>query len=236
MSIILAIETSTQIASIALRIDGHTRSRDKIGTQGHSEWLLPAIQSLLEEADISLKRCDALAFGAGPGSFTGVRMACGIVQGLAFGSGLPVAPVNTLLATAFACHAEIGTRDVLVILDARMAEVYWAQYRFDIDGWTVITEPRLSVPSSVIAQGPVVVCGDGLTVCADVFAATGFDSVMEVASIPRASEIALLGERMLGAGTTVSACDAQPVYLRNQVALTTAERVAKAAGLTGVNP
>lgn len=231
MSIVLAIETSTLIASIALRIGNQATSREVSGVQRHSEWLLPTVQALLNEAGIALNRCDALAFGAGPGSFTGVRMACGIVQGLAFGSSLPVAPVNTLLAVAVACYVKTGAKDVLVILDARMGEVYWAQYRFNAGllEWTAIIEPTLSAPLLVKSTGPVVVCGDGLKTYADLFTPSLFvDGLPEL--MPHALEIALLGQRMVIDGAVVAARDAQPLYLRNHVALTIAERIAKAAG------
>jgi tRNA threonylcarbamoyladenosine biosynthesis protein TsaB len=229
MTIVLAIETSTAIASIALRIDGEALSREVGGIQRHSEWLLPTIQTLLNEAGITLKRCDALAFGAGPGSFTGVRMACGIVQGMAFGSELPVAPVGTLLAVGVAAHLKTGANDVLVILDARMGEVYWAQYRFSagVHEWIAIIEPTLSTPSVVKAVGPVVVCGDGLNAYANLFVSLLYiDSLPEL--MPHALEIALLGQRMLIDGAVVPAREAQPLYLRNHVALTIAERHAKA--------
>ena len=105
MSTILAIETSTELASAALLHKGELIARESAGTQTHSDAILPMIQQLLAEAGIALARCDALAFGVGPGSFTGVRTACGVVQGLAFGIDRPVVPVVTLEAAAQACRA-----------------------------------------------------------------------------------------------------------------------------------
>src|SRR5450830_1753161 len=129
MSIILAIETSTELASAALLYGDQLTTRSSLGVQTHSETILPMVQELLAEAGIALSACDAIAFGVGPGSFTGVRTACGVVQGLAFGAELPVLPVVTLAAMAQACREISGASDVLAILDARMGEVYWAQYR-----------------------------------------------------------------------------------------------------------
>src|SRR5450759_3407814 len=134
MSIIIAIETSTELASAALLHGDQVLTREVSGVQTHSQTILPMVQSLLAQAGISLAQCDAIAFGAGPGSFTGVRTACGIAQGLAFGLDLPVLPIVTLLAMAQACRESGLASDVLCVLDARMGEVYWAQYRY-ADGW-----------------------------------------------------------------------------------------------------
>jgi tRNA threonylcarbamoyladenosine biosynthesis protein TsaB len=123
MPTILAVETSTELASVALLVQDRLLVRDTASVQTHSQSLLPMVQSLLAEAGIRLADCDAIAFGAGPGSFTGVRTACGVVQGLAFGAGLPVAPVGTLDAMAEACREKTGAGDVLCLLDARMGEV-----------------------------------------------------------------------------------------------------------------
>src|SRR4051812_42465314 len=130
MTTILAIETSTELASAALLRGDRMLSREASGVQNHSQAILPMVQSLLAEAGIALTECDAIAFGAGPGSFTGVCTACGVVQGLAFGAGLPAIPVVTLQAMAQSCRDVCGADDVLAVLDARMGEVYWAQYRY----------------------------------------------------------------------------------------------------------
>lgn len=125
MTTILAIETSTELASAALLYQGKLLSRQSAGAQTHSDAILPMIQQLLAEAGLALAQCDALAFGVGPGSFTGVRTACGVVQGLAFGVDRPVVPVVTLEAAAQACRVhDAQAAEVLAILDARMGEVY----------------------------------------------------------------------------------------------------------------
>ncbi|MFJ9531088.1 tRNA (adenosine(37)-N6)-threonylcarbamoyltransferase complex dimerization subunit type 1 TsaB [Herbaspirillum sp. NPDC101396] len=226
MSIILAIETSTELASAALLHGDELIFRESLGVQTHSETILPMVQQLLAQAGIALSRCDAIAFGVGPGSFTGVRTACGVVQGLAFGSDLPVAPVVTLEAMAQAAlEATQGAAgDVLAVLDARMGEVYWAQYRHGASGWEIVLEPSLSSAAAVAPQGHVQACGNGLTAYAQDFAGQPFAAAALAQIMPHAAQVATLGRRMLEQGKTVPLQDAQPLYLRNKVALTTAER------------
>ena len=223
---IIAIETSSEAASVALLRGDTVISRASSGVRTHSQSVLPMIQALLAEAGITLKDCSAIAFGAGPGSFTGVRTACGVAQGLAFGANLPVVPVVTLDAMALACHQQRGAADVLAVLDARMGEVYWAQYRFDgnaaVAAPAVVQPAMLSAPAAVQAQGAPVFCGNGLAAYAEAFAGVveaGFADIM-----PHAEQIARLAAIELAAGRTVTAADAQPLYLRNKVAYTQAER------------
>ncbi|USX12550.1 tRNA (adenosine(37)-N6)-threonylcarbamoyltransferase complex dimerization subunit type 1 TsaB [Oxalobacteraceae bacterium OTU3CAMAD1] len=233
MPIILAIETSSELASCALLRGETVISRVSSGVRTHSQSILPMIQELLAEARIALKDCDAIAFGSGPGSFTGVRTACGIAQGLAFGASLPVVPVVTLDAMALACRQRHGAADVLAVLDARMGEVYWAQYRFEGDAASIaepaaVLPPTLSAPDGVLPQGAPVPCGNGLAAYAEAFPAGGHAEVM-----PHAEQIAQLASIAFAAGKTVTAAEAQPLYLRNKIAYTQAERrdmaVAKAA-------
>jgi tRNA threonylcarbamoyladenosine biosynthesis protein TsaB len=236
MPIILAIETSSELASCALLRGETVISRVSSGVRTHSQSILPMIQELLAEAGIGLKDCDAIAFGSGPGSFTGVRTACGIAQGLAFGANLPVVPVVTLDAMALACRQRHGATDVLAVLDARMGEVYWAQYRFEADPANIVEPaavlpPTLSAPDGVRPQGAPVACGNGLSAYAEAFPAGGHAEVM-----PHAEQIAQLASIAFAAGKTVTAAEAQPLYLRNKIAYTQAERremagaaVAKAA-------
>lgn len=226
MSTIIAIETSTELGSAALLHDGRILAQEMSGVQNHSLTILPMVQQLLAQAGIALDRCDAIAFGAGPGSFTGVRTACGIAQGLAFGLDVPVVPVVTLEAMSQACRDETGAADVLAVLDARMGEVYWARYRFD-DGWRCLTEPRLSAPGEVVADGDVLACGNGLAAYADAFAERPFMARARADLMPHARQVAQLAAAALALGEGVRAQDAQPVYLRNKVALTTSERQAK---------
>lgn len=229
MPTILAIETSSELASAALSYQGQVISREVAGVQTHSQTVLPMVQELLAQTGITLAQCDAIAFGAGPGSFTGVRTACGIAQGLSFGQDLPVVPIVTLKAMAQACRDACGASDVLVLLDARMDEVYWAQYRYEDGAWRTMSEPSLSAPSAVTVIGDVTACGNGLTAYPSAFETMPFASHVCDDIAPHAVQIARLAEVEFAAGRTVNARDAQPIYLRNKVALTTSERMAKVA-------
>ncbi|MBS1170558.1 MAG: tsaB [Burkholderiaceae bacterium] len=228
MATILALDTSTTLASAALLRDGQVLTRESSGVQTHSQMILPLLQELLAEAGVTLAQCDAIAVGIGPGSFTGVRTACGIAQGLAFGANLPVAPVVTLEAMAEACREANGASEVLTVLDAAMAEVYWAQYRFD-NGWHATIAPQLSAPSAVMPQGKAIACGNGLLSYAPAFAGRDFLAGNQPQIGPHAVQVARLGQTLFAAGKMVAAHEAQPFYLRNKVALTTAERAAAAA-------
>lgn len=226
MPTILAIETSSELASAALLHGDQVFSREASGVHTHSQTLLPMVQELLALAGIGLTQCNAIAFGAGPGSFTGVRTAAGIAQGLAFGLNLPVLPVVTLHAMAQACRETTGAADLLCVLDARMGEVYWAQYRF-AEGWQTVVEPTLSAPEAVAPQGAVLACGNGLSAYPSQFEGRGFARDPRTADVPHAAQVAQLGRIGLARGEAVTAREAQPLYLRNKVALTTRERLEK---------
>jgi tRNA threonylcarbamoyladenosine biosynthesis protein TsaB len=227
MPIILAIETSSELASCALLDGERVAWRESSGVRTHSQAVLPMVQELLAEAGMRLADCDAVAFGAGPGSFTGVRTACGVAQGLAFGAGLPVVPLVTLEAMAQACRERTGAADVLAVLDARMGEVYWAQYRYD-NGWQAVCPPALGAPETVApqpAQG-LAACGNGFTAYPEAFAGRAFAQQALADIVPHARELAQLATRALAGGQAVEAAQAQPLYLRNKVAYTYAERQA----------
>ena len=131
---ILAIDTATDACSVALHLDGDYREIHELAPRRHAEILLPRIRTLLSEAALSLRDLDALAFGRGPGAFTGVRIATGVIQGLAFGADLPVVPISSLHALAQGAWRERGEGNVLAAFDARMGEVYWGAYRLDAAG------------------------------------------------------------------------------------------------------
>ena len=236
MPIILAIETSSELASCALlngaaAPDSPVLSRESSGVRTHSQSILPMVQELLREAGIVLADCDAIAFGAGPGSFTGVRTACGVAQGLAFGANKPVLPLVTLEAMAEACRARTGASDVLAVLDARMNEVYWAQYRWN-GAWEVVREPALSAPEAVAPEvvPGLLACGNGFAAYPQALADKAFAADAHAAGLvdllPHARELAVLGIAALANGQAVPADEAQPLYLRNKVAYTSAERQA----------
>lgn len=228
---ILAIETSTELASVALLHRGQLAARESAGAQTHSMSVPAMVQALLADAGLKVAQCDALAYGMGPGSFTGVRTACGLAQGLAYGASLRVAPVVTLMAMAETARQSGAGNDVLAVLDARMGEVYRAQYRYD-GRWHCVAEPALSAAADVAAIGTPVVCGNGLSACPDGFA--HLDHLQRLPAImPHASAVAMLAVDMVRENALLAPRDAQPLYLRNKVALTTAERIAVAAGAAG---
>ncbi|MFZ6873053.1 tRNA (adenosine(37)-N6)-threonylcarbamoyltransferase complex dimerization subunit type 1 TsaB [Undibacterium sp. Di27W] len=221
MTRILAIETSTELATAALLTDSDMFIRELSGVQTHSQGILPAIQALLLEAGVRLQDCDAIAFGCGPGAFTGIRTACGIVQGLAYGADLPVVPVVSLLAMAEAAREQVTVSEFVCILDARMNEVYWAQYRLSDAGWQEITAPALTSLEAALAaislENPQLVLGNGLTLPESVRYAS-------LLCMPHAKQVGVLGRGGFNAGLGLPADQAQPLYLRNKIALTTAER------------
>jgi len=223
MPLILAIETSSETASCALLDGAAVIAREASGVRTHSQSILPMVQELLAEAGITLAQCDAIAFGAGPGSFTGVRTACGIAQGLAYGAGLPVLPLVTLDAMALACRQQTGAPDVLAVLDARMGEVYWAQYHGD----TLVAGPALCAPAAVApvaAAGPLTGCGNGFSAYPEALAALPCAAGALAAIMPHARQVAQLAAAAFEAGAGMPAAQAQPLYLRNKIAYTSAER------------
>jgi len=244
---LIALETSTEFCSVALRHAGAVTVRRVHAGQTHSERLLPMLAELLAEAGIAAGACEAIAFGAGPGSFTGLRIACSVAQGLAYGLDCPVIPVDTLRAMAEELRQgqdqqslPDGTQ-VLAALDARMQEVYWAVYAWQDGEWQEQVAPGLSRPADVrhelarepgFASGSAVDplsgaivqwgCGNGF----DHFCADLKPCVTRIGSpkIPDAEAIAALAARQLVRGETMAAQAAAPLYVRNRVALTTLER------------
>lgn len=220
---ILAIETSSDLASAALLHQQHISQLSSVGVQNHSQHILPMVQQLLRDAKLEMAAVDAIAFGAGPGSFTGVRTACGIAQGLAFAAQIPVLPLITLHAMAEqARQQQAGTVDFLCVLDARMNQVYSAQYRWLDEQWHIVQTPRLSEPSQVIAQDAPMLIGQvpyPMPQLAHLTCETGILAPSAAALLP-------LGLLDFQQGKAVDAAMAQPLYLRNNVALTTAERSA----------
>ena len=221
---ILALDTSTEYLSLALLLDGQMLSRDVHAGQTHSQLILPTIGEMLKEAGVSLHDLDGIAYGAGPGSFTGLRIACGVTQGLAFGANLSVAGISTLLALAHGTDAD----KVIACLDARMGEVYHAAYVRRGDSWAETSPPALYKPEAVpIPEGEGWTgAGSGWAAYKDVFCEhfAGKTNHVLPDAYPRASSIAALADPVFKAGRGVPAAQAAPVYIRNKVALTMRER------------
>jgi tRNA threonylcarbamoyladenosine biosynthesis protein TsaB len=221
---ILALDTSTEYLSLALSLDGQVISRDRHAGQTHSQLILPTIGEMLKEAGVGLRDLDGIAFGAGPGSFTGLRIACGVTQGLAFGANLPVAGISTLLALA---HGS-GADRAIACLDARMGEVYHAAYVNSGNGWQEASTPGLYRPEDVPvpAGNDWTGTGTGWQAYGDILRERVGESVTRILpqTYPQASAIAALAMGVFRAGQGVPAAQAAPVYIRNKVALTMRER------------
>lgn len=223
---ILALDTSTEYCSVALWRDGAVDAREAHAGQRHSELLLPMVDELLGRHGLAAKDLDGIAFGEGPGSFTGLRIGCGVTQGLAFGAGLPVVGVSTLLALAEAA----GAARAVCCLDARMGEIYHAAYAQSGPDWRTVHLPSLCAPEDAppLPAGAWTGCGGGFAAHDAALRGRygGQLSAIMPEVFPHARDIARLAAREFEAGRAVAAERAVPVYLRDRVALKTHERTA----------
>lgn len=216
---ILALETATEACSAALYLDGAILERFEVAPRRHTQLILPMVEELLAEAGLALRALDALAFGRGPGAFTGVRIAAGVVQGLALGADLQVVPVSTLAALALEVFYGSDAEYALVALDARMGEVYWGVYQ---KKWCPILPESVIVPEGVIVPDEVrgIGIGSGWEVYGEVLRLrVGEDRLLEIwpQHLPRASAVARLAAEMFAKGEAVVPEQALPVYLRDRV-------------------
>jgi len=220
---VLAFETAGDACSSALVVDAVALERHCIAPRQHAELILGMARALLEEAGMSLAALDAIAFGRGPGSFTGVRVATGVAQGLAYGADLPVVPVSSLHALAQGALREEGCARVLAAFDARMGEVYWGAYEAGADGLMVArVEDCVAAPAAVPVpdgagwQG----VGEGWAAHGEALTARIGDRLSGFASdrLARALDVARLAEPVHARGDSVPAWQALPSYVRNQVA------------------
>jgi tRNA threonylcarbamoyladenosine biosynthesis protein TsaB len=232
MTTLLAFDTATERTSIALAADDAVWEHEAEGGAQASATLLPGILALLARAGIPLGQVDAVAFGRGPGAFTGLRTACSVAQGLAFGAGKPVLPVDTLLAVAEDARAGDAPQRVWAVTDARMDEVYAAHYAFDGTRWTTLVAPLLARPEALAArwrdEPADTVAGNALAVFGDRLEAGAARRCPDAA--PRARALLTLARAVWCAGGAVDAALALPLYVRDKVAQTTAEREALRAG------
>ncbi len=224
---ILALDTSTAWLSVAV-FDGHAAivHREHAGNAS-SERILPLVSRVLADAGTSLTELSGIAYGAGPGAFTGIRIACGVVQGLAFGANLPVFGVPTLAAIALTAWRTHGWQRVLACLDARMQEVYVASYARNDNGWARIGDLQVRKPDDVALadddswHG----AGDGFAAYPALAGRLGLAGV-DKDIFPDAAAIAEWAWPHLAAHEGLPPAEAQPLYVRHRVALTTAERTA----------
>lgn len=228
----LAFDTSTEHMSIALSVGDQQWAHTGAGGAQASATLIPAIMALLAQAGVQVGQLDAIAFGRGPGSFTGLRTACAVAQGLGLGAeaqgrAATLLPINTLLAMADEAHHQTGHQRVVVVLDARMDEVYSANYDRD-------SGPRWFDAASCVVKPDSVLRPDGWVLAGNAFAAYGerlpdTDLQARVSVLPTATAMLRLIPMLLAAGEGVTADAALPSYIRDKVASTTAERAAAKA-------
>lgn len=226
---ILAVETSGDYCSVALWRDGSVDEREMLAGQRQSGMLIDMVDALLRDCGMVLHEVDGIAYGAGPGSFTGLRVACGVVQGLAFAAEKPVVGVGTLLAMAQSSPAS----RVVCCIDARMREVYHAAYESTGSGWQAVCDPGVYAPREV-----PILTGTDWQALGSGFASYGEDLCaryqgqlrhVDAAAHPRAREVAWLSVPVFAAGGGQPAECAAPLYVRDRVALTVDERMERGA-------
>lgn len=220
---ILAIDTATENCSVALLANDQVISRSAVAPRDHTKKVLPMVDEVLKEAGLTLQELDALAFGRGPGSFTGVRIGIGIAQGLAFGADLPMIGVSTLAAMAQGSHRLHGVTNVAVAIDARMSEVYWARYsRQDNGEWVGIDEECVIPPARLTEEAQAddkmwTTAGTGWDAYQEVLADLPFNLTNGEVLYPDSQDIVILAEQEFKKGNTVPVEDSSPVYLRDNV-------------------
>jgi tRNA threonylcarbamoyladenosine biosynthesis protein TsaB len=220
---LLALDTSTEFLSLALQLGDKTFTHYQHAGNASSELILPQIQALLDAANIKLSDLEGIAFGAGPGAFTGVRIACGVAQGLGFGANIPVVGVNTLMALAEAS----GEDNVIACLDARMGEIYHAAFERKNNVWLEISATKVIKPEAApMLEGMWNGAGSGWAVYGEILSKIYGENVVKVLPnvTPTAEAILRLAKPIFAAGNAKPASEAAPIYIRNRVALTTQER------------
>jgi tRNA threonylcarbamoyladenosine biosynthesis protein TsaB len=227
---LLAVETATEACSAALFMDGEIIERFEVAPQQHTKLILPMIDSLLAEAGLKPADLDALAFGCGPGSFTGVRIATGVIQGIALGLDVPVVPISTLAALAQGFF-NTNTSDLDMVfsaMDARLGEIFWGVYQRDAQGYAQLIGDEAVTPASLVIAPELrgVGIGSGWTAYENelMLRLAGKVSYFEAQHLPHARTIAQLGVQGFKQGLAVNAELAMPVYLRDKVAKTELER------------
>lgn len=218
---LLAIDTATEACSVALWMNGHTLERWQHAPRGHADLTLQFVDSVLNEAGIALPQLDGIAFGAGPGAFTGVRIATACAQGLALGIDRPVIAISTLASLAQGAYRLHHASQVAVALDARMGEVYWGCYALTAEACTTLVANEVAAPHAVTLprEGEWHGAGNGWSVYNTALHQAGAARIHNVYDLlwPHATDIAALGARALQRGEGVAPELAQPVYLRNNV-------------------
>lgn len=230
---ILAVDTATEACSAALYINGELFECYQLAPREHTQLILQMVEQLLEQQQLTLNQLDALAFGRGPGSFTGVRIATGVVHGLAFASDLPVVPVSTLAAIAQYTHQQGGQAQVLAGIDARMGGIYWGAYALGDDGLMqlqgteqIASPDALQLPESGEWFGAGSAWGSYQAELQQRIAQAGSVRLLgnDSTLLPHAAAMAELAAAEFVQGNALGAAQAQPVYLRDDVAKKSAQQ------------
>lgn len=221
MTTILAIDTATEACSVALSYQGQVFQYSEVIPREHAQRLLPMIEQVLQAANCQLSEVEAIAFGRGPGAFTGVRIAVGMVQGLAFALACPVLPVSNLAALAQRAYREQGATEVAAAIDARMNEVYWGCYQLQqgemrlVGTEAVLAPEQVSLPAAFNSENLWAI-GTGWQTFADSLAVQPTHLAQQ--HLPDALDILQLAQFAWQRGEQLAAEQAQPVYLRNNIA------------------
>ncbi|MRX27048.1 tRNA (adenosine(37)-N6)-threonylcarbamoyltransferase complex dimerization subunit type 1 TsaB [Kangiella sp. HZ709] len=230
MQKILIIDTSTEACSVALEVEGRLYEDYQVAPRQHGELVLPMVDSVLQQANLKLAELDCIGYGQGPGAFTGLRICVSIVQGLAFGAGIPVVGCSSLQAMAQLAYDSHRQKDVLPAIDARMGEVYWAQYQAQDGLMVLLGDETVIQPEDVtintIIKSSYYATGSGWeTYQSELKGALAHEIKLEAAtSFPKASAMLPWVKAQLALGNAQPAELAQPVYLRNNVAKKKAEQ------------
>ena len=219
---ILAVDTATEACSAALLVGDKLFSRWEEAPRDHTRKILPMVQAVLEDAGISLSDLDAIAFGRGPGSFTGVRIGISVAQGLAFGAGVPLIGISTLAAMAQGAYRLDGAEQVLTAIDARMNEVYFGRYelidgRMQLVGDEVVSDPAALVDVRGKLAGPVTCVGTGFETYGETLSGLADELAESQVRFPAAVDMLPLARAAWLAGEAVPVEQATPVYLRDKV-------------------
>ena len=221
---ILALDTATEACSAALLNQQQIDARFEIAPRDHTQRILPLVQELLQLQQLELTALDALAFGRGPGSFTGVRIGIGIAQGLALGANLPMIGISSLATMAQGAWRLTGATRVLAAIDARMGEVYWAEYQRDENGeWRgaeteAVLKPEAAEARIAQLSGEWATVGTGWQAYPHLLNASVAKLMATDVTLPAAEDMLPLAQCALQRGETVAVEHAEPVYLRNEVA------------------
>ncbi|MDG6882576.1 UGMP family protein [Phocoenobacter uteri] len=219
---ILVIDTATESCSVALLHNEKTTTLNELSPRSHTQRILPMVDELLNNANIQLSDVHALAFGRGPGSFTGVRVGVSVAQGLAFGANLPVIPVSNLTTMAQQAYQQLGAENVICLIDARMNEVYFSQLIKTENGWQEVIQEQVCSPENAIEQFKqselqnCVVVGTGWNAYPQ-FKESDLAITETDITLPQAEYMLPLAQMELAQGNTQNALEIEPIYLRNEV-------------------